>query len=123
MLHRNKRPDDIHYGKYNGLGGKVEAHEDVVTGARRESPRRVGAVGLVARAARNRAVAGFGPDGQDWFGIIFRADTYDGASHKGNAEGTLEWVPITALPTIPMWDSDHEWLPMVFDDDPRSSTA
>jgi 8-oxo-dGTP diphosphatase len=29
MSHRNKRKDDAHYGKYNGLGGKVERDEDL----------------------------------------------------------------------------------------------
>ena len=28
-IHRNTRPDDQHLGKYNGLGGKLEANEDV----------------------------------------------------------------------------------------------
>ena len=27
MIHRNKRPNDIHEGKWNGLGGKFEAGE------------------------------------------------------------------------------------------------
>src|SRR5690606_13381183 len=36
MIHRNARPDDQHLGKYNGLGGKLEADEDVVAGMRRE---------------------------------------------------------------------------------------
>ena len=27
MLYRNKKPDDIHQGKWNGLGGKFEAGE------------------------------------------------------------------------------------------------
>ena len=36
MIHRNTRPDDLHYGKYNGLGGKVDSNEDVVSGMRRE---------------------------------------------------------------------------------------
>ena len=30
MIHRNTRLDDLHYGKYNGLGGKVDAGEDIV---------------------------------------------------------------------------------------------
>jgi 8-oxo-dGTP diphosphatase len=119
MLHRDKRPDDIHYGKYNGLGGKVEPHEDVVTGAMRESLEESGLT-ISSLVLRGTVLwPGFGPSGQDWFGFIFRADEYDGTPHEGNAEGTLEWVPLAALPTIPMWDSDHEWLPMVFDDDPR----
>ena len=37
MIHRNKRPrEDIHYGKYNGLGGRLEADEDIASGMRRE---------------------------------------------------------------------------------------
>ena len=27
MVHRNKKPNDIHEGKWNGLGGKFEAGE------------------------------------------------------------------------------------------------
>ena len=36
MIHRNARPEDAHFGKYNGLGGKLEPGEDVVAGLRRE---------------------------------------------------------------------------------------
>jgi hypothetical protein len=36
MIHRNARPGDQHLGKYNGLGGKLEADEDIVAGMRRE---------------------------------------------------------------------------------------
>ena len=36
IIHRNKRPDDLHYGKFNGLGGRLEPGEDVVSGMRRE---------------------------------------------------------------------------------------
>lgn len=28
-------------------------------------------------------------------------------------------VPVADLASRPMWDSDHEWLPMVFDEDAR----
>ena len=36
LVHRNARPDDEHLGKWNGLGGKLEADEDVAAGLRRE---------------------------------------------------------------------------------------
>jgi 8-oxo-dGTP diphosphatase len=36
LIHRNRRPQDPHFGKYNGLGGKLDAAEDVVAGLRRE---------------------------------------------------------------------------------------
>ena len=32
MIHRNARDNDLHLGKYNGLGGKLEADEDVIGG-------------------------------------------------------------------------------------------
>ena len=36
MIHRNARPEDLHRGKYNGLGGKLDAGEDIVAGLCRE---------------------------------------------------------------------------------------
>src|SRR5262249_9121308 len=36
LVHRNRRPDDAHLGKYNGLGGKLHPDEDVVACLRRE---------------------------------------------------------------------------------------
>ena len=36
LVHRNARAHDAHLGKYNGLGGKLEPREDVLSGARRE---------------------------------------------------------------------------------------
>ena len=36
LVHRNKRPGDPHLGKYNGLGGKLDPGEDVVSCLRRE---------------------------------------------------------------------------------------
>src|SRR5262249_57669119 len=36
LVHRNRRPDDAHLGKYNGLGGKLDPGEDVVSCMRRE---------------------------------------------------------------------------------------
>jgi 8-oxo-dGTP diphosphatase len=31
LIHRNRRPEDVHFGKFNGLGGKMDAGEDVVS--------------------------------------------------------------------------------------------
>ncbi|HEY7224311.1 MAG TPA: 8-oxo-dGTP diphosphatase [Micromonosporaceae bacterium] len=119
MLHRDKRPDDIHFGKYNGLGGKVEPDEDVVSGAIREVAEESGLAVATITLRGTVSWPGFGPDGQDWFGFVFRVDGFTGVAHRGNDEGSLQWLPISALPTLPMWESDHQWLPMVFDDDPR----
>ena len=36
LVHRNKRANDEHLGKWNGLGGKLETNEDLASGMRRE---------------------------------------------------------------------------------------
>ncbi len=120
MIHRNKRPhDDLHYGKYNGLGGKLRADEDVVSGMRREIHEESGLVAdeLVLRGTISWP--GFGKHGEAWFGFIFRVERWHGEMHAGNAEGTLEWVPLDSISALPMWPSDRHFLPMVFDADPR----
>lgn len=119
LLHRDKRPDDVHFGKYIGLGGHVDPGEDFVRCIRREVAEESGlhAETLVLRGSV--LWTGFGRPPRDLLCYIFRVDSFSGEHHGGNDEGTLEWVPLSDIKSLPMWDSDHEWLPMVFDDDPR----
>jgi 8-oxo-dGTP diphosphatase len=67
LIHRNRRPGDLHLGKYNGLGGKLEAGEDVVAGMRREIREEAGLEcdALVLRGTISWP--GFGKNGEDWF--------------------------------------------------------
>ncbi len=119
MIHRNKRPDDIHYGKYNGLGGRLEADEDVISGLRREILEESGLTVDYAVLRGTISWPGFGKNGEDWFGFIFRIEGWHGEVLAGNHEGTLEWVSLDAIPTLSLWPSDHNFLPLVFDDDSR----
>ncbi len=119
MIHRNKRPDDYHYGKYNGLGGRLQPDESVGAGMRREIAEELG---LTVEAMTLRGTIswpGFGKNGEDWFGFIFLIDQWHGTAHAGNHEGTLQWVPLTEVMDLAIWPSDREFLPLVFDDDPR----
>jgi 8-oxo-dGTP diphosphatase len=119
MIHRNKRPDDVHFGKYNGLGGKLARNEDIISGMRREILEESGIIvdHLILRGMISWP--GFGKNGEDWFGFIFLIDRWHGEVHSGNHEGTLEWVSVDSIPTLPLWPSDHNFLPMVFDGDPQ----
>jgi len=119
LVHRNKRMDDQHLGKYNGLGGKMEPAEDVVQCITREIKEEAGIVcnDIVLRGTVNWT--GFGPNGEDWFGFIFRIDSFSGTPGTTNEEGDLSWVDIDSIETLPMWEGDRFFLPMVFDDDPR----
>jgi 8-oxo-dGTP diphosphatase len=58
---------------------------------------------------------GFGKNGEDWFGFIFRIDRFRGTPLVENAEGTLSWVPVDQILTLPLWEGDRFFLPLVFD--------
>ncbi|MGV8940850.1 MAG: NUDIX hydrolase [Lysobacter sp.] len=119
LIHRNARADDQHLGKYNGLGGKVENDENVVAGMQREIFEEAGITcdELTLRGTINWP--GFGKRGEDWFGFVFLITRYSGTAYTSNHEGALEWVPLARLHELPMWEGDREFLPLVFDDDPR----
>jgi 8-oxo-dGTP diphosphatase len=114
LIHRNRRPGDPHFGKYNGLGGKLDPGEDVVSCLRREVREEAGleCEALVLRGTISWP--GFGKHGEDWFGFIFRIDRWKGQPWTENAEGTLEWVPVDRLLELPLWEGDRHFLPLVF---------
>ncbi len=118
MVHRNKRHDDLHYGKYNGLGGKLDPGESVSAGMKREIFEESGVCAEELTLRGTISWPGFVKDNADWFGFIFRIERWSGTPHAGNHEGTLEWVALDRLLDLPMWESDRLFLPMVFDDSP-----
>ncbi len=120
LIHRNARPDDQHLGKYNGLGGKIERDEDVVAGMRREIHEEAGIACDELQLRGTISWPGFGKQGEDWLGFLFLITAYSGTPYASNAEGTLEWVPVDRILDLPLWDGDRQFLPLVFDDDPRS---
>jgi len=120
MIRRDARPDDIHYGYYNGLGGKVEPGEDVATGMRREIREEAGLDCDRLDLAGTISWPGFGKDGGNWFGFLFRIRSWTGTPLSANDEGTLHWIPIADVLSgnVPMWESDRHFLPLVFADSP-----
>lgn len=119
LIHRNAREDDQHLGKYNGLGGKIERDEDVVAGMRREILEEAGIVceALVLRGTISWP--GFGKQGEDWLGFVFLITRYSGTPLERNPEGALQWVEVDRILDLPLWDGDRQFLPLIFDDDPR----
>lgn len=115
LVRRNLRPQDQHFGKYNGLGGKLEPGEDVVAGFRREVREEAG---LECRELWLRGTInwpGFGKNGEDWFGFIFLVESWSGVPRRENPEGVLEWVERERLFDLPLWEGDRHFLPLVFD--------
>ncbi len=119
LIHRNKRDDDQHLGKYNGLGGKMIPEEDIYQCLVRELYEEAGITcqKVVLRGTINWT--GFGPYGEDWLGFIYRVDIFTGTPKRSNDEGDLVWVDVKEIQKLPMWEGDKFFLPLVFDDDPR----
>lgn len=119
LVHRHGRKEDIFEGKYSGLGGKLEPHEHVVDGIKREIHEEAGITvdKVIFRGTINWT--SFGPKNEDWLGFVFLIESFSGEPFTKNVEGTLEWVDIDKVSTLPAWEGDKHFLPLVFDDDPR----
>ncbi len=110
MVYRNKKPNDIHEGKWNGLGGKFEPGESpeecVIREVREES-------GLQIRDPRLHGLLMFpGFKGDDWYVFVFIAREFAGALID-SPEGRLEWIPDEKLTTLNLWESDHIFMPWI----------
>lgn len=133
MIRRNARPDDDHFGKVNGLGGKLEVDESISDCVRRELREEAGVILKELSLRGTITWSNFGPKGEDWMGFIFLVTSWTGTPPSGNDEGTLEWVDRTRLLAacdsdnpgnesmeLPMWAGDRHFVPLVFDDNPKA---
>ncbi|MEW5940784.1 MAG: 8-oxo-dGTP diphosphatase [Chloroflexota bacterium] len=129
MLHRVKKQNDIHAGKWNGLGGKFEPGETpeecVIREVREES-------GLTIRNPKLVGLLMF-PNfkGEDWYVFTFTATEFEsqkpvffttpeaprsGAEKTGfweSDEGHLKWIPDAEVESLNLWESDHIFLPWI----------
>ena len=146
LMVRRSRDGDLHQGKYNGLGGKLEPDEDVVTCLVRELREEAGIEVTALRLRGTISWPGFGANGEDysslrssspssssdepeqaqlaaqtssdWFGFVFVVDAFTGSVPDRNDDGPLEWIEIDRLGDLPMWEGDRHFLPLVFGDGP-----
>jgi 8-oxo-dGTP diphosphatase len=110
MVHRIKKPNDIHEGKWNGLGGKFEAGETpeecVIREVLEES-------GLTIRNPRLHGLLTFPKfKGNDWYVFVFAATDFTGELID-SPEGTLEWIPDEKVLDLNLWESDHIFFPWI----------
>lgn len=116
LIHRNSRETDEHLGKYNGLGGKVEANEDIVTSMRREIFEEANIHCTQMQLRGTISWPGFGKHGEHWLGFIFIITQFQGTPLTRNQEGDLEWVEMKKFLDfkVPMWEGDRYFVPLLF---------
>ena len=115
MLYRNKKPNDVHAGKWIGVGGKLERGETPQECAAREI---LEETGLKAKPVLKGIITfpEFTPD-LDWYTYVFRARHFEGQVIDCN-EGTLEWVPYDQVLSRPSWEGDHIFLTWILEQKP-----
>lgn len=109
MIHRTKKRNDMHQGKWNGLGGKLEAGESPEECARREIQEESG---LNVDRLTLKGVLTF-PEfskGEDWYAFIFEACGVSGEMID-SPEGVLEWVPDGQILELNLWEGDRIFIP------------
>jgi 8-oxo-dGTP diphosphatase len=115
MIHRNKREGDDHFGKYNGLGGKVHKEEDIASSMARELFEEAGIVPKDMELRGTINWTGFGKKEEDWLGFIFLIKKWKGKVKKSCEEGDLEWIEKEKILDLAVWEGDRQFLPLVFD--------
>ena len=115
-----RRPDNVHLpGLWEFPGGKVEANESLQDALRREIREEAGLECLSLRLRGTVSWPGFGKQGEDWFGFVFRVDRFRGEPFAENDDGPLEWVEVERVLELPLWEGDRFFLPLVFAADAR----
>jgi len=109
MIHRIKKADDMHHGKWNGLGGKFEPGETpeecVIREVREES-------GLTILDPTLKGFLTFPlfSKNEDWYAFVFVATQFEGELIDSN-EGELAWIDDDKLLSLPLWEGDLMFLP------------
>lgn len=111
MLHRVKKENDMHEGKWNGLGGKLEAGETpeecIIREVKEES-------GLTIYNPTLKGILTFPKfDGvDDWMAFLFTATQFEGQLID-SPEGNLEWIADSELFNLNLWPGDRIFLKWV----------
>lgn len=114
MLYRNKKENDYHEGKWNGLGGKFEAGETPEECAIREVEEESGLT-MIDPVMKGHITFPLFDGKDDWYVFLFTANIFEGQLID-SPEGELEWIDNEKLTEINLWDGDKIFIPWLFKD-------
>ena len=110
MMHRVKKTEDENAGKWIGLGGHLEPGESPSECVRREIAEEAG---IPVTDLRLRGIITFIlPDWGDELTFLYTARTGAEALPEC-AEGELKWIPVEDVASLPLWEGDRVFLPML----------
>jgi len=109
MIHRIKKANDMHAGKWNGLGGKLNPGESPEECAVREVFEESG---LKARNPQLKGILTFPAFSQDedWYVFVYVVEDFEGELID-SAEGNLRWIDNADLTGLNLWEGDPIFLP------------
>src|SRR4030066_505320 len=110
MLHRINKANDMHLGKWNGLGGKLNPGESPEECAVREI---IEESGLKVRNPQLKGILTFPAfaNDEDWYAFVFVVDNFEGELIDSSEEGVLRWVDNADLLSLNLWEGDRIFLP------------
>ena len=110
MLHRVKKAGDENAGKWVGIGGHLEADESPEECILREIREETG---LAVTGLRLRGILTFIlPAWGNELTFLYTAKT-ESDEVPDCAEGVLKWVPAEQINTLPLWEGDRIFLPLL----------
>lgn len=109
MIHRVKKKDDIHLGKWNGLGGKLESGESPEECVRREVEEESGLLVKKMWLKGFLSFPGFAND-EDWYAFVYVIPEFEGQLID-SVEGNLKWIDNSDLLQLNLWEGDRIFLP------------
>ena len=109
MIHRIKKQNDMHAGKWNGLGGKLEPGETPEECAIREVREESGLLASHPLLKGFLTFPLFAAD-EDWYAFVFLVREFEGQLIDSQ-EGVLRWVPDQELLDLELWAGDRIFLP------------
>jgi len=111
MVHRIKKENDIHTGKWNGLGGKFEPGETPEECVRREVFEESGLRVVNPHLKGFLTFPDFAND-EDWYAFVFVAKEFEGELIESR-EGVLKWIDDNELLGLNLWEGDIVFLPLL----------
>lgn len=108
MIHRIKKANDMHHGKWNGLGGKLDPGESPEECAIREVREESGLT-IVEPLLKGVLTFPQFANNEDWYAFVFVAHEYTGTLIDSN-EGVLKWIDDQRLLELDLWEGDRIFL-------------